>query len=452
MKLRPYQQAAINKFFSLPVPRLILAHATGAGKTRTALEIAKRLDVQRLLILGSAQSRATWPKEAEQWWPEATMASVRFGPTNKSLSAAQQAERDAAYEAKFRVSSFALMKHLGGEAPDLLIVDEAHALQSPTSQQSRLVRTYVHAYPKLPVLLLTATPAPNEIMGIYNLVDTIYPNMLGEPTKAGEVSWAFRNQYCQVKEGWQGTRVYYGSRPENMPRLANKLAPIMHRVSDLEVAAFAPPLNASILWVDEPKATDAGVAKDWLTGREAEGCTHVGLFAWTHNTAYNLAKQARAEGWPVMVITGSIAPEVRRTMLATAEAEPRMCIVGTAGSLAMSISLSLLKQALVFEWRATPGQALQFSGRFARQDSKSQAITYLKYVARPDDEGAAKVLRGRLAAASALYEQDSRAAALMDVMAPREMSEERLQAMADSMFSDTRPSLGGIIEEDDEDS
>lgn len=448
--LKPFQLAGIEFVLARPAFRAILAMATGAGKTRTALEIARRLNVKRLLVLGSAQSRAVWPKEAEFWTPELALRSVRFGKGNKSLTKKEAAEREAAYAAPMQVCSFALAKHLDGPPPDLLIVDEAHALKSPTSRQGRLVREYVHANPQMPVLLLTATPAPREIQDIWHLVETIAPGYLGEPTDTHDVPWSFKRQYCLSKEGWQGRKVYYGANTGNLPRLAKKLEPLMFRVSDAEVAAHTPKLNANILWVDEPKIKDFDIATDWMEGREFDESTHIGLFAWTHDTAHKLADAARARGWPVTLITGHMHPEQRAMALEAAAASPRACIVGTAGSLAESISLSFIKQALVFEWRTTPGQAIQFSGRFARQDSKTMAPTYLLYVARTDDETEAKLLRTRLGAAAALYEQDFRASELQELMAPREMTEERLVQLSAAMFAVSRVSLGGFLEEDED--
>ncbi len=179
----------------------------------------------------------------------------------------------------------------------------------------------------------------------------------------------------------------------------------------------------------------------------------MGLFSWLHETAGVLKTAAYKAGWEPILVTGLMRPEQRQAALDLARRAPRTCIVGTAGSLAESISLSFIKQALVFEWKATPGQALQFSGRFARQDSASPAATYLLYVARTDDEREARLLRERLEAISQLYVQDSRAEELQALMAPRELDEGHLQLLCKHMFSEVRASFGsqGLMGEDDDD-
>lgn len=448
--LYPYQEAAIAKWLARPDRRLIWAHSTGAGKSRAALQAARLIHANRMLIVGSAMARPTWVREAERWKFEHVMHSVRYGRANKSLTKKQVAERDTAYGAAFQTISYSLLKHIDAGPRDLVVFDEAHRLKSPTSQQSRIAKAYMRAHPTVPALLLTATPIPNEVQDIWNLVDTLFPGYLGEETDTGEVAWGFRRAYCQRQESEYGVR-YYGSNAAALPRLAKKLEPIMHRVSSEEVAQYAPALNASLLWIDEPRIKDADIAEEWLEDREADGSTHVGLFAWEHATAHKLADAARERGWPVTIITGLMHPEQRQNMLDHCAQAPRMCVVGTAGSLAESISLSFLRQALVFEWQATPGQALQFAGRFARPDSKTSLPTFLQYVARTDDEAQAKVLRTRLDAVAALYDQDSRSKTIQELMAPRKLDDQRLQTLADAMFSEARVSLGGFSDEGEQD-
>lgn len=450
--VRPYQTAAIEKFLAQKDKRLILAMATGAGKSRTALECAKAIGAKSVLVVASAQARPTWPREAERWAPELNFYRITTGPTVNAGSKAKNKYRDEAYAASYQVVSYALLKHLPVYERDLVVFDEVHCLKNPTSRQSVLAKAFMRQYPKMPALFLTATPIPREVMDVWNLVDTLFPGYLGKETDTGDISWHFKRTYCQSEmRSWDGGQatVYYGANPEALPKLAEKLEPVMHRVSSDEVAAYTPPFNASLLWIDEVKST-FDIASDWLQARAADESTHIGLFCWHHAEAEQLVAAARKAGWPVELITGLLTPEKRQEALDACKRAPRMCVIGTAGSLAESISLSFIKQALVFEWRAAPGQALQFSGRFARSDSESNAATYLLYVARTDDEAEALVLRERLDAVGQLYAQDSRSKALHELMAPRQLDEERLQTLATNMFSSVRKSVGFIDNDDEE--
>lgn len=451
--LRPYQTAAVEKFLSRPDKRLILAMDTGSGKTRTALECAKAIGATSLLVVASAQARPTWPRQAAEWAPEMDIFRITTGPETKAPSKAKAAYRDAAYAASHQAVSYALLKHLPVRERSLVVFDEAHCLKNPNSQQSTYAKAFMRMYPKMPALLLTATPIPREVMDVWNLVDTLFPGYLGTESDSGGVAWSFLRTYCQSElRSWDGGSAthYFGSRQEALPLLAKKLAPIMHRVSSDEVAQYTPPLNASILWIDEKRST-SDIAADWLASRAEDGSTHIGLFAWHHAEASVLVAAARKAGWPVELITGHLTPEQRQTALDACKAMPRVCVVGTAGALAESISLSFLKQALVFEWRASPGQALQFSGRFARSDAETQAPTYLLYVAHTDDEIEARTLRERLSAVASLYSEGSRSKLLSNIMTPQPLDEARLNKLAQSMFSSVRPSVGFVNEgEDDE--
>lgn len=440
--LRPYQQAAIDRLLARKDKRLLLAHATGAGKTRTSIEIAKALRANTLLVIGSALSRGTWVHEVSRWWPQATMHGIIWGRNNKSLTKKQEAAREAAYNSPFQVVTYSLVKDLDTEPRSLVVLDEAHSLRDPLSQQSDLVKTYLHAHPGVPALALTATPIPNEVVNIWNPVDTLFPNYLGRPHSSGDVPWRFKERYCLRKEGYEGHPVFHGANPETLPELAAKLAPVMHRVSSAEVAQYTPKLNASILWCDDIKRTDKHIVMDWLLERNEDGSHHIGLFAWTHEKAADLAASARLFGWDdVVVITGLLAAEERIAALKAAAERPRVCIVGTAASLADAVSLSFVKQALVFQWQGTPGQAIQFVGRFARQDSVTMEPTFLQYVARTEDEAKARKLRSRLDATTALYTQDSSALELRELMAAPALDDARLQTLCDNMFSETRTSL-----------
>jgi hypothetical protein len=450
--LRPYQQEAIDWFFALPKRRAILSHSMGAGKTRTALEIAKRLGAKRILIVCSAMARGTWVRETAKWAPELQLHSIRFGVANGSLTKAQKAEREAAYAADVQVVSYALLKHVDGSPRDLVIADESHRIKSPTSAQGRQFKAYLDAYPDVPALLLTATLVTKEVEDLWHQVECLYPGYFGEAPDTGEVPWSFRRSYMESEEGWEGRKKWFGAKQDALPRLGNKLKPLMHRVTSEEVSKFTPPLHMTMMWVDDPRQKDAAIAKEWLTDKADEGVTHTGAFAWLHETAGLLAAAARAAGWPVVFVTGSHGPEQRQQLLDEAKAMPRCCVVGTAGSLAESISLSFVREAIVTEWRSSPGQALQFLGRFGRMDSATLAPTYLQFIARTDDSIDAEKLIERLTAVNTLMKADAKSEQLQEMLKPRVLDEALLENIMAASFRTVRLGLANaMIDEGDSD-
>lgn len=449
--LRPYQTLALDWFLAQPTKRGVWSHSMGAGKTRTALELIRRLGAKRVLIVCSAMARGTWPREAAKWAPELAPHSIRFGRENGSLTKAQKAEREAAYAADVQVVSYSLLKHVDAGSRDLLIADECHRVKSPHSAQSRILRAYLEAHPTLPAVFLSGTLVTKEVGDLWHQVDLLFPGYFGEATDQGDIPWSFRRSYMEATEGFEGRKAYSGAKPEGLPRLAKKLAPIVHRVTSEEVSLYTPPLHMQMMWIDDPRTKDADIAKEWLGDKEADGVTHVGAFAWLHETAGKLEAAAKAAGWPTLLVTGLLAPEQRQRLLDQARAMPRCCVVGTAASLAESISLSFLREALVTEWRASPGQALQFCGRFARADSVGSQATYLQFIARTDDAIDAERLTERLDAVNSLYKADAKSVQLQAMMAPRVLDEELTAKVMASAFATARLGLASALEMEDDD-
>lgn len=445
--LWPYQERGINAFLHAPDKRLLWAWWTGAGKTRAALELSARLGAARVLIIGPAQARPIWSREAKLWrYPE--VEPIRFGSGAKSLSKKQRIQREHALESPRQVVSFELMHEAFspvGSPPELVIIDEAHALQDPHSQQSRTVKTYVR--PDVPLLLLTATPIPNEVQNIWNLMDTLSPGCLGAARKKdGGIPYSFLNQYCnRVERDWStgSATAYVGGNPLTLPWLRKKIAPLVHCVTKEEVPS--PALNARILWIDEPRKKPEAVLREWMETRAAEDATHIGVFCWLHETAAKFTEVMRRAGWAPVVIGSAHTPEQRQRMVDDYRASPRACMVGLVGSLCTAISLSCVKNSIVFEWRATPGQALQFAGRFPRPDVTISPL--VEYVAFPDDEKDAEVLHTRLTTASKLFDTSTTTEALLELFAPREMTEERLDMLARTAFGHVRLSLAEDCDE-----
>ena len=430
--IRPYQQAAIDRLQARPDRRLLLAWDPGAGKTRGAIEIAKAIGAKRILVVASALARPVWRAEFARWWPEVEAHTIRFGKVRKSVTKAQAAERELAYAADVQVTSFALLKNLDGGARDLLILDEVHALRSPLSQQSRMVKAFARAHPGMPILALSATPIPSNVANIWNVIDTLAPAYLGKATKTGDVSWDFRARYMHRTVNDYGT-AYSGVKEDALPGLAKRLEPLMHRVTETEFAAFLPPVVASMLFIDEARG-DADVAADWLDEQLGNDRTHIGMFPFGHKLHAELVAMAEKSGAEnVFSFTGIEPPEERARIIAAARAAPRSVLIATAESVRESVSLSGVKDALILQWRTTPAQALQLFGRFGRADGDKR-VTTIKYVAHPGDETRAESLQARLDVSAALYEPGPKAERLQSLFAPRPLTEERLEDMMAQMF------------------
>lgn len=429
---RPYQIDAVRWFLARPDRRGIFAHATSAGKCLTSIDCGTALGATRILIAAPAIARPVWVKEFAKWTNLEAHPIIYGRSRTSGLSKAKAAARDAAYAANIQVVSYKLLKDIDATARDLLIVDEAHALRDPLSAQSRIMRAFVHANPKMPVIALTATPVPTEVKQLWSPLHILWPNQWGKPQANGAVSWDFMSRYCERFENEYGVQ-YRGAKSDAaLAALATRLAPHVHRVTDHDVAQYLPPLHAQPLYIDE-KRTEVDIAAEWYDGVRAETSDPVCVIAYTREAAWAIANKLGAEH----VVTGAESPEKRQAIIDAARLSGGL-LVATSESVRESISLSFCKRALILQWRTSPAQAIQLMGRFPRQDAESNRPCFIQYVVLPGDESRAEVLHERIAHIQALMKADRKGEQLQEIFSPRPLTESRLEDMFAQMFATAR--------------
>lgn len=443
--LRPFQSAAVTFYMARPDKRAIFAHATSAGKTLSAIGCAGALGAKRILIVCPAVARGTWKQQFNKW-TSASAHPIQHGRSRTGLSKRVSAARDAAYAAEIQVVSYNLLKQVSTDARDLIIFDEVHALRASLSQQSKIARAYLLAYPGLPALGLTATPIPTEVKQIYNPLDTFWPGQWGKRKPGLDGSWDFEGRYCERVENEHGVS-YRGSKsPSALADLSTRLTPYIHRVTDKEVAAFLPPLHASPLWLDERQASTS-VATDWLGLELERGTTHMAIVAFNRETAHELAETLNSP----FLVTGEQTPEQRANVIAACAAAPFGVLVATCESIREAISLSFCQAALIFQWRSSPAQAIQLMGRFRRQDAKDLTTPVrIEYVVMPGEERRAELLSSRIADIQQLMAADSNSEVLQEVFKPRELSEEQTRNLMLKMFENFSPDWADWSDDDED--
>lgn len=428
MALRPYQDAGIAKWSSRKDKRLIFAWATSAGKSLAAIRCAESIGARRVLVVVPAMGRPTWVKECAKW-STYDPHSIIYGRNRTGLSKVKTAQSAAAYAADVQVVSYNLLKELDPHARDLIVLDEIHALRDPLSKQSKIVRAYFRAHPTTPALGLSATPIPTDVKQIWNPLDTFWPSQFGRAAANGGISWQFQASYCFREENEYGVK-YSGSKsPEALTELAARLEPYIHRVTDREVAAYLPKLHASPLYVDE-RRTESSLAVEWLENL-GERTGPVAVVCFNRETAAELASVLETD----FLVSGESTPEQRQRVLDQAAQTPNAILVATSESVRESVSLSFCKQALILQWRTSPAQAIQLMGRFPRQDADIAMPCYIQYAVLPGDEARAETLTRRISDIQALMRADEKSKRLVEIFKPRELTDDRLEAMFNNMFS-----------------
>lgn len=144
----------------------ILADEVGLGKTMEAglvrAELAARGCGDATLVLSPAGLVAQWREEwrSKFGWTSATNPEEGAPVTVLSLDAAKRGR---------------LREAVLGRAWDLLVVDEAHHLKNPRTQNFALVQAIHRRH----TLLLTATPLQNRLTELFSLVTLVSPNLFG---------------------------------------------------------------------------------------------------------------------------------------------------------------------------------------------------------------------------------------------------------------------------------
>lgn len=194
MELFSYQQEGVE--FLSSRARCLLADSMGLGKTAQAISAAKKLNLKHILVVCPASLRLNWGAEIRRWWPE---GFDRFYVV--SYNYCQKEE------------NIVLINEM--KPWDLLICDEAHALKSWKSKQTKNIILGVARMCDR-VWLLTGTPATRSAADYHPLLSVI------EPGKHGKFK-EFASKYCLSKPGfgYNGAIQYYGFK--NTDELKNKV-------------------------------------------------------------------------------------------------------------------------------------------------------------------------------------------------------------------------------------
>ena len=435
MELRPYQAQAVKDFFDKPYPhRMFFAWEMGAGKTLAAITCAKawkekhheadRHGLFRLLVICPAIVRPMWERELGKAFGEDYVGAIRWS-TNACLPKHAQARRAVIYNRPIKVTSYELCGFVENGPWDFIIIDEVHNLRKATSIQSKRVRAKINANPEVHCLGLSGTLIPNEAKQLWNPVDTFWPGAWGEPKKSGDGSWAFESEFCIREESSHGVK-YHGLREDRRARLESKLAPLVSRITQSDFAMYLPPLFVEPMFTDEVP-NPVALAKKWYA-ETSESAAHIGIYCHLRETACKIYEVLKNAFTNVRLITGDMPVEQRDRALEECRQSSRSLIIGTTHALNEGVSLSFQKAALVAEWTTSVDQTLQFIGRFARQDSKTNAPTNVHYIVGPNDVGRADKVRERIESINSVLKAGAAERRAESLFRPYEMSEDAFAA------------------------
>ena len=173
VKLYPHQIDTAYKVINFLQNKALLADEVGLGKTIEAGIVLKELILRRVaknvLILTPATLTLQWQAELffkfdEEFKIVKTLEDWNESKLISSIDLAKRPEHEI----------YSLKKKW-----DLIIVDEAHKLKNPETQNYKLI----DALSKKNILFLTATPLENSLLELYTITNLIRPGLFGTMKK-----------------------------------------------------------------------------------------------------------------------------------------------------------------------------------------------------------------------------------------------------------------------------
>ena len=239
LELYPYQQAAVAEI-ATNGRQTYLADEMGLGKTPTAIAVAKKRGVKRLLILCPSVAKLTWIKEMKRWWPEMPVTVI------DSPHKVAAMRNEGAY-----ILSYALLSQSKSgsfdytaairDIPtfDMSVLDEAHALKNGKSIRTRAV--LITLKPVLGwVLPMSGTPTPNHPGELFPILRTLFPDTVRKTDGKLMRQYEFENTYCDVSQPVSTATRFALSKAANLDQLKTKLEPFVIRRSKRKVLPHCP--------------------------------------------------------------------------------------------------------------------------------------------------------------------------------------------------------------------
>lgn len=220
MNLWGHQTAAVD--FALGRRGTLLHMGMGTGKTRVALEVARKIRADVTLVVCPKSVISNWVDQVAQFRPEIHALPLIRGTAKQKTAEAKEAMAHAFtqgcplmlvvnYETAHREP---LKKYLKGIKIDLVIFDESHRIKNPRGVASRWAQSIARDCPRR--LALTGTPMPHSPLDIFAQLRAIEPDVFGGSFVR------FRERYAHLG-GFQGKQV---TGFQNLPELREKMSTV----------------------------------------------------------------------------------------------------------------------------------------------------------------------------------------------------------------------------------
>ena len=194
------------------------------GKTRTAIETARRLGARRVLVVCPDKVRAVWAEQVERFWPGAPEVVMVEGPPARrgALLVREEIVAVVSFETGWRTPS------IEAERWDLVVWDEAHKLKQASGKASRWAARVAERVPAR--LALSGTPTPHGPEDAWAVYRAVYPRD-GRGPLGYRTLTEFRGRFRRPAElsEWRDKDLVFEQRGGNLLRFKWRDLDELHR-------------------------------------------------------------------------------------------------------------------------------------------------------------------------------------------------------------------------------
>ena len=283
----------------------------------------------------------------------------------------------------------------------------------------------------------TATPIKDRTRDLWAQLDLVHPDQWGKFYSADRAS--FTGRYCAAHPGMYGGVETGGA--ANLDELYNRIDVVAHNVPHSETHRHLPPRRRLVTYVTqaeqcraegftqtyfkkaakggrtgmmEARLMEAAAKKRKLLLELVEEAVVMGqkvvVFTGRREDCDRLAEDVRKLNTKARVFSGhgGITPKARDGIQQDYMASAGPCVlVGTGDAWGEGVNLQDTDLALIAMLPYTPGQVIQWEGRFARHGQKRPVLIQYLIAENSVDEHVAGILLDKLPAVESVSKDDS---------------------------------------------
>lgn len=235
--LWPHQQKALD----IALNKYSLLFEPGCGKTRTALELAKKHKVSSVIIFAPLNVCRNWIKEIEQNFPNPTIYLCAGQTSNKKLEALRSFKN--ATTQTFLICNIEALRSqnytdiIKATNCNFIIADEFHCFKNSESKQTKGLLSILKKLNPTYFYALTGTPCPAGEVDLYTLL-----YVMGK-TNLNFFCWR-KKYFVDHNERWRGRSGYFpdykinASLKPELSKILNSVSMVVKKEEVLELPEF----------------------------------------------------------------------------------------------------------------------------------------------------------------------------------------------------------------------